>query len=200
MTADIVFSDLRQILHGFVAAVVVDVVGGRLGAQKNVIADILFDETVSVMTADHGIGQVHILDYRLQLPAILFGDLPSEGRAGSVRSAELDRSSGSGIGCYPCGARKRRHGNLPCGQIPGAYSRERPARVCRREPPPEVFATLLVWRKAHEFVLAVYAFTTHFHGRKPMVWQRNCGGRQSPFWPISPRAFADGERWTRPVS
>jgi hypothetical protein len=51
-----VLAKLRQILDGFFAAIIVDVVGGRLGAQQEVIADVLFDEAISVMTADDGVG------------------------------------------------------------------------------------------------------------------------------------------------
>ena len=52
----------REMFNGFLAAIVVDVVGSRLGAEQNVIADVLLDEAVSVVTADDGVGQIHVLD------------------------------------------------------------------------------------------------------------------------------------------
>jgi hypothetical protein len=41
-------------------------------------ADILLDEAIAVMTADHGVGQMHVLDDGLQLSPVLSGDLPAE--------------------------------------------------------------------------------------------------------------------------
>jgi four helix bundle protein len=58
------------------------------------------------------------------------------------------------------------HWTLLCGQIPGAYSRGRLHSHSLSMPPPRSaarsFRDLLVWRKAHEFVLAVYPFTAAF--------------------------------------
>ncbi len=54
-----------KIFHRFVDAVIVDVVACRFCAQDEVIADILLDKAVSIMAADHGIGQVHVLDLGL---------------------------------------------------------------------------------------------------------------------------------------
>ena len=53
------------------------------------------------------------------------------------------------------------HGTLLCGEIPGAYRRERlliygPFQTTR------TFQDLLVWQKAHQFVLGVYALTAAF--------------------------------------
>src|SRR5437899_2952315 len=54
------------------------------------------------------------------------------------------------------------HGNLPCVR----YLEFTPVNASRFMPEPRqaarTFGDLLVWRKAHEFVLAVYAFTTGF--------------------------------------
>jgi hypothetical protein len=55
-------AQLREILNGLLAAVIVDIVGSRLGAEQDVITHILLDEAVTVMTADDGIGQMHVLD------------------------------------------------------------------------------------------------------------------------------------------
>jgi len=45
----------------------VDVVARRLGPKDEMIANVLFDEAVAVVAADHGIGQVHVFDLGLQL-------------------------------------------------------------------------------------------------------------------------------------
>jgi hypothetical protein len=34
----------------------------------------LLDKAVAIMAADHGIGQVHVFDFGLQLAPIVFGD------------------------------------------------------------------------------------------------------------------------------
>jgi hypothetical protein len=55
------------------------------------------------------------------------------------------------------------HWNLQCGQIPEDYSGERlPGVMSADRQPARTFQDLAVWRKAHEFVLAVYAFTADF--------------------------------------
>ena len=71
-------AQLREILNSFFAAVIINIVGSRLGPQQDVIADVLFDEAIAVMTADDGVGQIHILDDGLQFSPVLFGDLPAE--------------------------------------------------------------------------------------------------------------------------
>jgi hypothetical protein len=53
-----------------------------------VIADILLDEAVSVMAADHGIGQAHVLDLGLQLASVMLGDLATEDDGDLVRLAD----------------------------------------------------------------------------------------------------------------
>jgi len=42
------------------------------------IADVLLDEAVSVMAADHGIGQAHGFDLGLQLASIMLDDLATD--------------------------------------------------------------------------------------------------------------------------
>lgn len=49
-------------------------------------------------------------------------------------------------------------GTLLCGEIPGAYRRERLLLMADSKPA-RTFQDLLVWQKAHGFVLEVYAFT-----------------------------------------
>jgi len=52
-------------------------------------------------------------------------------------------------------------GTLLCGEIPGAYRRER-LLIYGPSKPARTFQDLLVWQKAHQFVLGVYALTTAF--------------------------------------
>ena len=65
-------------LLGLFAPMIIDIVGSRLGAQQNMISDILLEEAVPVMTADDRIGQIHVFDDGLQLSAVLFSDFPAE--------------------------------------------------------------------------------------------------------------------------
>jgi hypothetical protein len=53
-----------------------------------VIADILLDKAVSIMAADYGIGQVHVLDLSLQLAPLVLGDLAAEDDRDLVRSSD----------------------------------------------------------------------------------------------------------------
>jgi len=48
--------ELGKLVDGFVDGVVVNVVGGRLGAEQEMIADVLFDEAMAIVTANDGIG------------------------------------------------------------------------------------------------------------------------------------------------
>ena len=69
-------------------AVVGDVVGRRLGAQDQVVTDILLDEAVTAMAADDRVGQVHVFDLGLQLAAALLADLATEDDRDLVRLAD----------------------------------------------------------------------------------------------------------------
>ena len=69
-----------------------DVVARSLGAKDEVIANVLLDEAVAVVAADHRIGQVHVFDLGLQLAAMMFADPATEDRADFVGLS--DRSIG----------------------------------------------------------------------------------------------------------
>jgi len=64
------------------------IVAGRLGAEDQVVAHILLDESVAIMTADDRVGQVHVLDLGLQLSPILLADLATEDDGDLVRLAD----------------------------------------------------------------------------------------------------------------
>jgi hypothetical protein len=53
------------------------------------------------------------------------------------------------------------HGTFLCGEIPGACRRERLLLLAISKPA-RTFQDLLVWQKAHQFVLGVYALTAAF--------------------------------------
>jgi 3-hydroxybutyryl-CoA dehydratase len=46
--------------------------------ENEVIADVLLDNAVAIMAADHGIGQVHVFDFGLQLAPIVLGDFAAK--------------------------------------------------------------------------------------------------------------------------
>ena len=68
-------SEFWKRVDSFVDGVVGNVVGGRLRAKKEMIADVLFDEAMAIVAANDGIGEIEILEYGLELAAILFRDL-----------------------------------------------------------------------------------------------------------------------------
>ena len=69
---------LREVLNILVDAVVSHVIGGRFGSQQPVIAHVLFGKTVLVMTANHRVGQIHVLNHSLQFALVLLGHLAAE--------------------------------------------------------------------------------------------------------------------------
>ena len=55
------------------------------------------------------------------------------------------------------------HRDLQCGQTPEDYSSERlPGVMPADRQPARTFRDLAVWRKAHEFALAIYSFAAGF--------------------------------------
>ena len=53
------------------------------------VANILLDKPVAVMTANDGIRQIEIFDHGLQFAAVVFGDLPAEDGGDLVRLADV---------------------------------------------------------------------------------------------------------------
>ncbi len=64
----------------------------------------------------------------------------------------------------------------------------------------KTFQDLVVWRKAHEFVIAVYRFTEVFPNHRPMGYPRKCGERPFRFRPTSPKGSASVAGRTKRVS
>src|ERR1700733_12051877 len=65
-------------VDGFVDGAFVNVVGGGLGRNEERMTDVMFDETMAIVNANDGIGYIEILEYSLQLPAIVLGDLAAK--------------------------------------------------------------------------------------------------------------------------
>lgn len=78
MISDILVRSRGRFSTFFVDAVIVYVVGSRLGPQEPIVAHVLFGKAVPVMTADHRIGQVEVFDDGLQFSLILFGHFAAE--------------------------------------------------------------------------------------------------------------------------
>ena len=74
----------RQIVDGFLDAIVGDVVARSLGAQDEMVAHILFDEAVAIVAANDRVGEVHVLDLGLQLATMKLGDFAAEDRGDLV--------------------------------------------------------------------------------------------------------------------
>ena len=68
----------RQVFHRFAHAVVGDIVGGGLGPPQQVVADILLDEAVLVVTPFDGVGQIKVFNDGLKLTGIGRGDFAAE--------------------------------------------------------------------------------------------------------------------------
>jgi hypothetical protein len=59
------------------------------------------------------------------------------------------------------------------------------------------FQDLVVWRKAHELVLAVYSFTATFPKEETYGLRCKCEERQSPSQPTSPKDFVGVGKLTK---
>ena len=91
------FLESRQIFDGFVDAVIVDVIARGLGPQDDVIANVLLDEAVAIVAANHRIWKVYVLDLGLQFAPILLGDLATEDHGDLIRLLDADRQPDSGV-------------------------------------------------------------------------------------------------------
>jgi hypothetical protein len=53
-------ADLGEVFDGLFDPIGGHVIGSRFGTQARVIADVLFEATVCVMSTDHGVGQIEV--------------------------------------------------------------------------------------------------------------------------------------------
>ena len=65
-------------LDGFVNGVVADIIGGRFGTPQEVIANLLLDEAMAIVSANDGVGQRQVLQYDVQFSSVTLGDLTAE--------------------------------------------------------------------------------------------------------------------------
>src|SRR6266403_4072319 len=86
------FAEAREVLDGLGDPVVGHIVGGGLRPEQEMVADVLLDEAVAVVTADDRVGQVEVFDHGLELAPIPSGHLAAEDGRNFVRLA--DRSVG----------------------------------------------------------------------------------------------------------
>jgi hypothetical protein len=81
-------SELWEVLHSLFDPIVGDIIGSRLGAQAQVIADILLEKAVAVVATDHRVRKVKILDDGLKLSLVVLCDLTAEDRGNLVGLAD----------------------------------------------------------------------------------------------------------------
>src|ERR1700731_4461668 len=71
-------SQLGEVFHRLLDPIVGDVISRRLGAKAQMIADILLEEAVSIMAANHRVRKIKILDDGLKLSLVVLSDLATE--------------------------------------------------------------------------------------------------------------------------
>jgi len=77
-------SELWEVFDGLFDPIVGHVIGRQFGAQAQMIADILLKETVSIVSANHRVRKIQILDDRLKFSLVVLGDLATEDRGNLV--------------------------------------------------------------------------------------------------------------------
>ena len=71
-------SELGEVFDGLFDSIGSHVISRRLGAQAEVIANVLFEGAVSVVSANDRIRKIQILDDGLKLPLVVLGDPTTE--------------------------------------------------------------------------------------------------------------------------
>ena len=71
-------SKLREVFDGLFDPIGGHVISSRLGAQAQVIADVLFEGPVCVVSTNDGVGQIEVFDDGLKLSLVVLGDLAAE--------------------------------------------------------------------------------------------------------------------------
>jgi hypothetical protein len=69
---------LSEFFDGLFDPIVGDVIGRRLSAQAQMIADTLLEETVPIMSANHRVRKIETLDDGLKLSPVVLSDLATE--------------------------------------------------------------------------------------------------------------------------
>ena len=71
-------TELGEVFDGLFDPIGGDVISSRLGAQAQVIADVLFEGAVCVVSANHGVRQIEVFDDGLKLSLVVLGNLAAE--------------------------------------------------------------------------------------------------------------------------
>ena len=71
-------TELGEVFNGLFDPIGGHVISSRLGAQAEVIADVLFEGAVCVVSANDGVGQIEVFDDGLELSLVELGDLAAE--------------------------------------------------------------------------------------------------------------------------
>src|ERR1700758_5378686 len=71
-------TELGEVFDGLFDPIGGHVISSRLGAQAEVIADVLFEGAVCVVSTNHGVGQIKVFDDSLKLSLVVLGDLAAE--------------------------------------------------------------------------------------------------------------------------
>jgi hypothetical protein len=71
-------TELGEVFDGLFDPIGGHVISSRLGAQAKVIADVLFEGAVCVVSANDGVGQIEVFDDGLKPSLVELGDLAAE--------------------------------------------------------------------------------------------------------------------------
>jgi hypothetical protein len=71
-------TELGEVFDGLFDPIGGHVISGRLGAQAQVIANVLFEGAVCVVSANDGVGQIEVFNDSLKLSLVVLGHLTAE--------------------------------------------------------------------------------------------------------------------------
>ena len=79
---------MREVFDGLFDPIGGHVISSRLGAQAHVIADVLFEGAVCVVSTNDGVGQIEVFNDGLKLSLVELGDLTAEDGGDLARLAD----------------------------------------------------------------------------------------------------------------
>ena len=71
-------TELGEVFDGLFDPIGGHIISSRFGAQAEVIADVLFEGTVCVVSTNDGVGQIEVFNDGLKLSLVVLGDLATE--------------------------------------------------------------------------------------------------------------------------
>ena len=81
-------TELGEVFDGLFDPIGGHVISSRFGAQAQVIADVLFEGAVCVVSANDGVGQIEVFDHSLKLSLVVLGNLTTEDGGDLARLAD----------------------------------------------------------------------------------------------------------------